>query len=710
MSAVETPAPARWSLPVDLGGYNLLFALRTCVAGVLALAIAFWMEMQDPQWAILTVFLLAQPTAGGAMAKSVYRAAGTIVGACAGLVILAFWAEAPVPLVGSVALWVGGCYYFSARLTNFVAYSFMLAAYTALLVALEGAAAPMQAWLIAADRTAAILIGIGCATAATVLVMPRYAGVMLREGMARLFGSLNHYGAVALTPGTAPATFAALRRAMVEAIVKFDALRSYAVFEAPELRADDVQLRHMVREFLRVLAVARGLYIRIEDYRGEETAEMVAVMKPVMLDTGALLERLSRTPHLIDDPRAVRAQLLGARADIGRAAAALEAMAGRAPFEPLAGGLLILRRTADLLHGLSLVMVSEAATLRARRPNAVRRPPPPVPGPVRLEAALIGLRAALAVVIGCSLWAMTEARYGATMLTGIGMMLFFFVNQDRPGRVGASVILWCVAALVTAFVVMGLILPRLEGFGELAVLLILLLMPGALMAGTPRVSLPGVVLAAFIGAQLGSNNQFGSTDVGYLNGNLAFVVGMALCLCVVTLIPATSQGTRPHFRRLVLGTLLPLAARGERHERRILGEIVDRLAELMPRLALDRPEEEDFLRGSLGAASTSLELGRLWRLRRDADTAPALRAILDPMLARFADAMEALAPRTGGPAQLAQAEAAVQDALTALAALPLEPGSPEAARALRAGASLRFIADRFEIDRAFYLARVTGGE
>src|SRR5262249_30595273 len=92
-------SPAR-PFPVDLSWRNFVFALRTALAGVTALGIAFYLEMQDPQWSILTVYLLAQPTAGGAIAKGAFRIAGTIAGAMLGLVILACWSQAPIPFVG----------------------------------------------------------------------------------------------------------------------------------------------------------------------------------------------------------------------------------------------------------------------------------------------------------------------------------------------------------------------------------------------------------------------------------------------------------------------------------------------------------------------------------------------------------------------------------------------------------------------------------
>jgi Fusaric acid resistance protein family len=58
----------------------LIFALKTFAAAILALFIAFWAGLDEPRWAFLTVFVVAQPNGGLVLAKSFYRILGTIAG------------------------------------------------------------------------------------------------------------------------------------------------------------------------------------------------------------------------------------------------------------------------------------------------------------------------------------------------------------------------------------------------------------------------------------------------------------------------------------------------------------------------------------------------------------------------------------------------------------------------------------------------------
>ena len=99
---------------IDLSWQNIIFSLRTAAAAILALALAYWLELSDPQWATLTVYLLAQPTVGGALAKGAWRAVGTVAGGMVGLVLVALFSQAAELLVTATVLLVGASFYAGA--------------------------------------------------------------------------------------------------------------------------------------------------------------------------------------------------------------------------------------------------------------------------------------------------------------------------------------------------------------------------------------------------------------------------------------------------------------------------------------------------------------------------------------------------------------------------------------------------------------------
>src|SRR5476649_2226549 len=131
----------------------------------------FALQLESPYWAWLTVWLVAQPTPGMLLSKSLYLVIGTIAGAVFGITLIALFAQTPELFVLGLALLVGGCTVASNALTNFRAYATVLAAYTSGLIASGAINAPDQVFFIAMARTSCILTGI----ASSILVVSIFA-------------------------------------------------------------------------------------------------------------------------------------------------------------------------------------------------------------------------------------------------------------------------------------------------------------------------------------------------------------------------------------------------------------------------------------------------------------------------------------------------------------------------------------------------------
>lgn len=67
-----------------------IFAIKTFLAGMLALYIAFSLNLAYPIWAVGTVFVIAHPYAGMASSKSMYRVLGTLLGAIVSVAVTPF--------------------------------------------------------------------------------------------------------------------------------------------------------------------------------------------------------------------------------------------------------------------------------------------------------------------------------------------------------------------------------------------------------------------------------------------------------------------------------------------------------------------------------------------------------------------------------------------------------------------------------------------
>jgi hypothetical protein len=69
------------------------FAIRVWLAMVLALFVSFWLQLEAPASAALTVGILAEPTRGQALDKAGFRLLGTIVGVAASIAITGLFSQ-----------------------------------------------------------------------------------------------------------------------------------------------------------------------------------------------------------------------------------------------------------------------------------------------------------------------------------------------------------------------------------------------------------------------------------------------------------------------------------------------------------------------------------------------------------------------------------------------------------------------------------------
>ena len=459
---------------------------------------------------------------------------------------------------------------------------------------------------------------------------------------------------------------------MVAEVVSFDALRASALFETPELRANEEYLRRIVREFLIVLSVARGLFVRLGEFDNDDARQVQDRLRPTLEAIAARVERIAADPAARSDSRGLRHEILTARIALKNTATDLEGMAGAAPFDPLADGLLILNRVGDLLHGLAMMVVIETASLRNRGapPRTRRRERREIRG--RQEALLIGVRAALAVLVLSCWWLATGWSGGFAAVSGGVIMLFFAVNQDNALAGGRTYLVWGSVGILFGYLVVILVLPYLQGFESLAVVLLLVLLPAGLMAGTPSHAWAGIALGGWTVAEIGFGNAFKPDELALVGGAVALILGMIGCLAVIAAMPVTSHARRRQSWQRAIGTILPAVARGgivppwRERDRRHVGRSAATLRAGPPAR-----------RGLFSRDARRRLLGNRTRPARTLGSDPdmpqnAARAIAH-FLPRFADALEGVAAsRANRQARIAEAEAIVAELRAELGARTLE--------------------------------------
>ncbi|MFZ5784418.1 MAG: FUSC family protein [Pseudomonadota bacterium] len=712
-SAAAASAVPHTSAVAD-GLQGLLFSLKTFAAAILALLISYWLEVKEPQWSVITAYLVAQPLVGAMWAKSAYRIAGTVVGSAFAIFCVGLLAQAGPLFILVMALWIGACAFGATLTRNYASYGFALAGFSAPMIAFESMAAPALGWSLAVDRTTEVILGIVCAGFVHALVLPRYARDALGASLDNTFAGLARYAAIVVRPGTPDDAFTQMRRRMTADVLKFDALRSYAVFESATLRREDGALARVIDAFLGLMSVARGLHLRLERLHQDEDPAIARLLDPVLGRIADELEGIAGDPR---GPKApgVAATLQRMRRELVQARDGLEAMAGTENAEILANGLLVLHRTDDMVEALLHVVAAATgspAGADAEAPLAFSsiRPDP-------AAAAVQALRAAAALGLVGVYWLASAWTAGVSAMTGLAIVIVMFISAPNQVKQATDYVVGVILAMVVAFFARAFILPQLGDFVPLAALIGIVTIPAGMFMTSPAWGLIATAFAAFYASQLGLSNLPSFDTASYIDGSLGLLLGLGAGVLAIELILPYDHGAmrRREWREILAA--LPGTARGQRSEGAARTPILLALLKLMPRLDLRRPADDELMNGSFGAASMSLELARL-RARLASPSLPQdARSAIAGCLERLAAGIERLAATDTPSARgriVDDCLAAVDATRTALAGGPRQVALPGTAVAdgtndrLHALASLRFIADRLVIDRAFLTFQLPG--
>lgn len=113
-----------------------LFSAKALIAALTALYIALAIPLDNPYWAMASVYVVSHPLSGATRSKGIYRALGTLLGAAASVVLLPAFAQQPIMLSLTMSLWIGALLYLSLLDRSPRSYIFLLAAYTVPLISL----------------------------------------------------------------------------------------------------------------------------------------------------------------------------------------------------------------------------------------------------------------------------------------------------------------------------------------------------------------------------------------------------------------------------------------------------------------------------------------------------------------------------------------------------------------------------------------------
>ena len=538
----KKPFPGANSIP-------WIFAAKTTASGLIALLVAFTFNLDEPYWALLTVFIVSQPLQSGqVLAKSLYRIIGTLIGAGVALLFVALFAQERVLFLGALALWIGLCASGSQYARNFAAYSFVLSGYTVAIVGIPGALDAGNAFYIATGRVTEVCLGIIVAATINQIILPSSLGPQLWQAVIGGREALADY-ALALFERRGNRT--PWRTKLLGQAIAIENLRASAIFEDREIRDRSDRLRFLDTALIDAIGVAQPLGQQLDS--PERRAHNETGLDDAIADATTAIRAWRATAM---DADALNRRLLRAHAHLP-----LVWPLCRDPSMPDEE---VIRRVAMITR---LGEFFTALTAYAEAYDAFTSAPRTALSPVRfthandpVAALWTGVRAALAVFCVSGFWILANWAHGPTaaILGAVATTRLATMAPAVPIAVAGTLIFSL--STIPAFIVIDVLLPLAQGFEMFAIAVAPMLFLCALLMAHKKTMLIGYFSALLLASAGEFQNQMTYDPVGLINTSIAAVAAAAGALVLWAIVaPQTPEAARRRFVRVARKAIARIA-------------------------------------------------------------------------------------------------------------------------------------------------------
>ncbi|WP_286918242.1 FUSC family protein [Pseudomonas sp. UBA6753] len=500
------PLISYFKMALNPGRGVLFFALRTIVAGLLCLYLAFIFDLEQPKWALMTVIIISLPLAGMTLKRSFAQVLGTAAGAAMAVVIMALFPQAPMPFIVCLALWLAFCTAGGTLLRYTDSHAFVLSGFTSVVVAMLAVPEPDGILLLAITRLTETLLAVACVAVVSLLsARPQAVAQGYFSKVDSLVKLIARHAAEVVRSEEDEAALHQRQAQLISEISVLEGLRRHLYFDAPHLRNADGLVQLLANQL--VLLVSRLLVLRqqrelIKQHWQGPLPEEIQLLRQDELDN---LEALARDGVKLSAQRREAIHHLYQRFD---------AAADRVEFldEPLPPRMRSLAwalrwEQARLLQQLNELIELNEAIQQGRGASC-----PHAQGQasaLHLDFRLAGMnavRAFLALFLAGWLWIETAwdgARSGVIL---IGVMCSLMATLPRPLLASQNYNRGLLVALLLSAVYQFALLPMFTDFEMLAVCLVPLLYLAAVGLASPMTAGIGMGIGLISLLMIGPQN------------------------------------------------------------------------------------------------------------------------------------------------------------------------------------------------------------
>lgn len=504
---------------------NISFAVRCCISVAVALYLAFWLQLDNAYWAFINTAILIQPLPGFLVVRAFARLLGTFVAGVVSIALIALFAQSYFMFSAALVGWISLMVFCASLFRNNLSYGFVLAGYVTAIVGVRAMSDPSAVFSVAVARTAETALAAVVAAFVSVLLAP---GVTARKYFQARIEALKALGRQCRRLERGDEDGAADHNdlqtphpelhELVQKTLTLEQTRQYARFDEPGFSEYDRLARRLNYELLTLVSAVASLQVYLGKFGNR-------------VDRGPLKE-LDRAAALLEkDPNDTSA----IKRAFGQAYGTILATARAGRRDGAQRSLVdwvVISRALDLANRMRAAVIKHGLLLAERgagRGHRSRRNEFDAPVSLR-ESLRTTARAAAAMAIGASIWATHQepALSGTMVLLAVLTTLFALGDNPSAGARGFGIGGLCAGA--SAFLVNFVLLPPVNSYAMLMVVLMPFVFVAALAMATPQLALIGrislVQFALFVHPDNATRQTFVSFAESFMGAELAVILAL----------------------------------------------------------------------------------------------------------------------------------------------------------------------------------------
>ena len=543
------------------------YVARTLLAMCIAVYAAMWLQLATPASAAVTVMIVANMSRGGIISKGVWRIFGTLTGAVAAVVIMAWFGQSPILFIVAFGCWLGICTFASSMFRHFRAYGAVLSGYTVALIAIGAIPKPDHVLDYALARLAVVTLGVVVSTLVTMIFQP----TVTTDGM-RVRSRAAFRGVAKLLLSRADGTpmddkdFIAERTRLAGEIERLDEAVEFAGTEATDVSQHAASLRRGLAALYAALLSVSIAGQSLNVLAGLEAERRESGDADTLPPPGETI--VDRVRNLLRDmtqfdPRSDRDSMDLAE-KIAATAGAVTALQGSARTLEEATTLARIHQELEQLFDCMAPFANWRAHQRPYHRGATL-----VAFKDYGTARRNGTRSMIAVVLGGLFAYVTAWPQGPTLLLILAASCALLSGAPSAAAASLQFAKGITLSAVLAFVWEFFFLPHLSGFPMLFLSMMPVLAVAIYYTIVPKYGLMAMGFVIFFITQLNIANVMQYDVLSFLNAGIAFVLGAwGTVLVFRVILPPNPMRDASYLTRRIRRATERLIARSAHPQRR----------------------------------------------------------------------------------------------------------------------------------------------